>query len=102
MALAMPRPAKFAAPLRCLTAASEAIRVCELQDEVEVLLEFTAVIVRTKGALIRKRSGWKHVHASQLDSIDAQLPRRIVNEALDQVDGFGPAGTAIGCGRICI
>ena len=93
-------PAQLAALLRLLGPRLIARHVGELDGHVHVLLELAAVIERPNRALVRQCGFREHVLAPQLDTIDAQLARRLVDQPLDQVDRLGPAGTSIGRRRV--
>ena len=62
---------------------------------VQVLLELAAVVERPDRALIGQRRFRQHVLAPQLDAIDAELARRIVDQPLDEIDRLRPSRAAI-------
>jgi hypothetical protein len=57
-------------------------------------LEGATVDGIAKGILHRHCLGWNHVDAPQLGAVETALPRRLIDQPLDDVDRLGEAGPA--------
>ena len=90
--------AQLAARLGLRTPRLEALPVGQRQALVQDLLESAAVVDLRHRVLVRKLLGPDHVAAAQLGPIQPHLARGGVHQALDDVDGLGPARAAIGAG----
>jgi len=97
-----PDSAEPAFARRVLASRGKPVPVGQGERLVQNDLELAAVIALSAGCRIRHRVGRYQVAPPQLHSIDAGDPRRIVDQALDHVDGFRPAGATVGTERRCI
>ena len=70
--------------------------VRQRQRVAEVLREIAAVVGLPHRRLVRHRARRDRVAAAQFGRVDAQFAGRLVDDAFDDVDRFGPAAAAIG------
>src|SRR5262249_35698193 len=62
--------------------------------------EIAAIVIEpAERRLIGKLRLRNEILAAELDAVDPELTRRVLDEPLDDVDRLGPAGAAIGRGR---
>ena len=87
---------QFAAAGRFLGAHLEAVPVGELERAVHVLFVFAAVIDRADGVGVRHHVRRNEVLAAQLELVETEFARGLLDKTLDRVGYFWPAGTAVG------
>ena len=91
--------AQLAVLLRLGGALGEAVPVGELEAFVHDLREFAAVVGDAGVVLVRHGARRDEVAPPDLDRIDADHVRGAVEQSLDQIGRFRPAGAAIGLQR---
>ena len=70
-----------------------------LHGEVHHLLELAGVNGELGGRDVRQRRGWNEIDAADRVRRHSHLARRRIDQPLDHVGGFRPAGAAIGADR---
>ena len=91
--------AQLAAPLAVLAARRKAFPVGGRQAHVHQLLELAAIVSVMRRRVIGQRLGRDEIAPPQFDPVDPRDLRRALDQALDQIDRFRPAGASIDRGR---
>src|SRR5262249_51499720 len=91
--------AQLAACLRLGAPRVEALDLRVMQRLVHAGFELAAIVSVDEAGLERHRARRNEVAAAQRDSVDSELARGAVDDALNDVAGFGPAGAAVRRGR---
>ena len=88
------QPAQPAAPFALAPARVEARPVGACQRMIERLGEVAAVDLEAEGVGHGHRFRWHHVAPAEIGAVEAGLPRRRIDQTLDDVDGLGEARPA--------
>ena len=94
-----PEAKELAALLRGAAARGKALPVGDLHRPIHILFVAAGIVEHADGIAVRHGVRPHQVLAPQLDPIDAELFGGGVDQPLDGIGHFGPAGAAIGVGR---
>src|SRR5688572_15140892 len=76
---------QFSVSHRLFSSGLEAVPVRLLEGFLEFARRVAAVVGRAEGRLVRERLLRNEVDAAQLESVDLELARRLVDQALDEI-----------------
>ena len=97
---AMPDAAQFSPPPALVAPARKPVPIRERQRLFLVRREIAAVVIQRQGGLVGDLLARDQVPRPQLDPIEPEFARRIVDQPLDHISRLGPSGAAIGCGAV--